>query len=55
MTGLKVGRDYIPRNFFVSDYSLIEDLEKKCLDEHLPLYQNMHDELLSHFYQQYGQ
>lgn len=45
--------DYISRNFFVIDYSLIENLHKKFIDEEVPLYQSIHDALLQHFHKLY--
>lgn len=45
--------DYIKRNFFVMDYSLIESLDKKFSDEEVPLYQSIHDALLQHFHKLY--
>lgn len=45
--------DYINRNFFVIEYSLIEELHKKIIDEEVPLYQSIHDTLLQHFHKLY--
>ena len=45
--------NYINRNFFVIDYSLIENLEEKFSDEEVPLYQSIHDALLQHFHKLY--
>ncbi|MBN9287987.1 MAG: hypothetical protein BGO43_00575 [Gammaproteobacteria bacterium 39-13] len=40
-------------NFFVIDYSVIEQLEKKSADLKMPFYQTVHDELLLYFAEHY--
>ena len=42
------------RNFFVMDYSVIEDLAKKYPGSPAPFFQNIHDALLVHFHEQYN-
>ena len=42
------------RNFFVMDYSVIEDLTKKYPGQSIPFYQNIHDGLLSYFHEKYN-
>jgi len=55
ITPIRIQGDYIPRNFFVINYSLIEELEKKYSQKSASLYQNIHDDLLCRFYQEYSE
>jgi len=45
--------EYIDRNFFVLDYSIIEKLQSKYISESVPLYQTIHNALLIYLKKQY--
>ena len=42
------------RNFFVIDYSVIENLKKEYPGNSIPFYQNIHDGLLSYLHEKYN-
>ena len=54
ITPVRIRDNYIMRNFFVIDYSLIENLEKKYQAQSDSFYQNIHDDLLSYFHKKYN-
>ena len=54
VTSVKIQGNYIMRNFFVIDYSVIENLEKEYPGNCIPFYQNIHDGLLSYFHKKYS-
>lgn len=53
ITPLSISGKEILRNFFIVDYSLIEGLLSQFILKPIPVYQNVHDALLLHFYNQY--
>ena len=55
ITPVRIQDNYIMRNFFVIDYSVIEALEKEYPGNSIPFYQNIHDGLLSYFHKKYNQ
>ena len=54
VTPVQIQGDYIMRNFFVIDYSVIENLKKEYPGNSIPFYQNIHDSLLSYFHEKYN-
>ncbi len=53
VTPVRVQGNYIMRNFFVIDYSVIEKLEAEYLGQPVPFYQNIHDALLNYLHKKY--
>ncbi len=53
-TPIRIQGTDVMRNFFVIDYSVIEDLEEKHLGSPGPFFQNLHDNLLSYFQEKYN-
>jgi hypothetical protein len=45
--------DFIPRNFFVIEYQVIEEIAKTVIQKEVPYYQTIHDELLLYLQKKY--
>ena len=54
VTPVRIQGDYIMRNFFVIDYSVVKELENKYPGKPTPFYQNLHDNLLCYFHEKYN-
>ncbi len=53
ITPVRIQDNYIMRNFFVIDYSVIEDLEEKHPGSPAPFFQNLHDNLLTYLHEKH--